>query len=180
MGPAFIYMVCPDLYVLLRCSKLCSGWSKKVKMLMKDNIVSLFKHLENNRITFPWRQDRWILNIDIFSRDSDLTTSFVRPSVRTYVRTSVRHQNPLIINKSSSVAHQSLISRLLISRSSVVHQSFISRSSVVHQSFISRSSVVHQLSSINFIINDFCSSLARLIATFKRFSLVNFGNLLSI
>ena len=32
----------------------------------------------------------------IFSRDSDLTTSVVRLSVCTYVR----HQNPLIINKS--------------------------------------------------------------------------------
>ena len=36
---------------------------------MKDNIVSLFKHLENNRITFPWRQDRWILDIDIYDTD---------------------------------------------------------------------------------------------------------------
>ena len=32
----------------------------------------------------------------LFSRDSDLTTSVVRLCVRTYVR----HQNPLIINKS--------------------------------------------------------------------------------
>ena len=57
------------MYLLLRCLKPCSGWSKKVKMLMKDNIVSLFKHLENNRITFPWRQDRWILDIDIYDTD---------------------------------------------------------------------------------------------------------------
>merc|ERR1711862_247269 len=94
-------------------------------------------------------------------------------------RSSVIHQSFI---SHSSVVHQSFISRssvvhqLFISCSSVVHQLFISRSSVVpsvvHQSFISRSSVVHQLSSINFIINDFCSSLARLIATFKRFSLV--------
>ena len=59
--------------------------------------------------------------ITVFSRDSDLTTSVVRPSVRT----SVRHQNPLIINKLS-----------LISCSSVVHQSLISRSSVAHQLLI--------------------------------------------
>ena len=45
-----------------------------------------------------------------FSRDSDLTTSVVCLSVCTYMR----HQNPLIINKSS-----------FISRQSVIHQFFI-------------------------------------------------------
>ena len=59
-----------------------------------------------------------------FSRDSNLTTSVVRLCVGGCLRTSVPHQNPLILNKSSlishsSVAHQSLISRLLISCSSV-------------------------------------------------------------
>ena len=84
-------------------------------------------------------------------------------------RSSVAHQ---LLISCSSVAHQSLISRSsvahqsLISRSSVTHQSLISRSSVAHQSLISRSSVTHQS-----LIS--CSSVAQ-IATFKRFSLVNF------
>ena len=90
-----------------------------------------------------------------FSRDSDLTTSVVRPSVRAYVCTYViKPFNSLVINQSlisrSSVAHQ-----LLISHSSVAHQSLISRSSVAHQLLISHSSVAHQS-----LIS--CSSVAHL------------------
>ena len=98
------------------------------------------------------------LTLGIFSRNIDLTTSIVCPSVCP----SVRHQNPWIINKSS-----------FISCSSVVYQSFISCSSVVHQLFISCASTFISRSPINFIINQLYSSLAQLIATFKHFSLVS-------
>ena len=117
-----------------------------------------------------------VLPFEVFSRESDLTTSVVRLCVGAYIR----DQNPLIINKSSlisrsSVAHQLLIScssvahQLLISYSSVAHQSLISHSSVAHQSLISRSSVAHQL-----LIS--CSSVAhqslrsRLLSVSRLFS----------
>ena len=107
------------------------------------------------------------LPYELFSRDSDLTTSIVRLCVRL--------QNPLIINKSSliscsSVAHQSLISCLLISHSSVAHQSLISRCSVAHQSLISRSSVAHQsLISPSSVAHQ--SFRSRLLSVFRLFFL---------
>ena len=76
----------------------------------------------------------------LFSRDSDLTTSVVRQYVRTYVR----HQTPLIINKSPLISCSSVVHQMFISCSSVIHKSFVCHSFVIHQSFISHSSVIHK------------------------------------